>query len=212
MAPAWSHRAHSSALVSSSGKRGARTVGKDQGSGRSTSGAAAARAIDGRALESQIANAGDPEQCCTELSRIFGVRPDEIALLRLENELLRFLFPRELATGGAIPLSHPTAVAAQTAVARKAVLFNAFTKVEHASIFERIKLHEENGEELRPATIHKLMSAPVVDKADNVLGVLQICRKGFDPASAGPDFTIHDLQKLEFATRALAQLGFMREG
>ena len=120
-------------------------------------------------------------------------------------------FPRELATAGAIPLSNPSAVAAQTAVARKAVLFNTFTKVNHASMFENIKLNQENGEELRPATIHKLMSAPVVDKAEKVLGVLQICRKGFDPSSAGPDFTIHDLHKLEVVTKTLARLRFMRE-
>jgi len=184
-------------------------MGDNQSSGWSRSAAAAAPAIDRRALENQIGKAGDPEQCCTELSRIFGVRPDEIGLLRLENGLLRFLFPRELASGGAIPLSHPTAVAAQTAVARKAVLFNTFTKVKHANIFESIKLHVEEDEGFRPATIHKLMSAPVVDKAEKVLGVLQICRKGFDPASAGPDFTIQDLQKLEFVTKAIAQLGFM---
>ena len=82
----------------------------NQSSGR-RSATTAALAIDGVALESQLMNAADPEQCCTELSRIFGVRPDEIGLLRLEDELLRFLFPRELATAGAIPLSNPTAVA-----------------------------------------------------------------------------------------------------
>jgi hypothetical protein len=185
-------------------------VGKgSQNSGPETLAAATAPAIEKEGLDSQLLNAEDPEQCCTELSRIFGVRRDEIGLLRLENELLRFLFPRELTTAGTIPLSSPTAVAAQTAVARKAVLFNTFSKVKHASTFEKIKLNRENGEELRPATIHKLMSAPVIDKSDRVLGVLQICRKGFDPGSAGPDFTIGDLQKLEFVTQALAQLGFM---
>jgi len=180
--------------------------------GRTTSAAATARAIDGKALENQLLNAGDdPEQCCAELSRIFGVQPDEIGLLHLEDGLLRFLFPRELASGGPIPLSS-SAVAAQTAVARKAVLFNTFTKVKHASSFESIVLNSENREEPRPTTIHKLMSAPVVDKGEKVLGVLQISRKGLDPNSAGPDFTQDDLQKLEFVTKALAQLGFMRQG
>ena len=36
---------------------------------------------------------GSPEQCRAELSKIFGVKPDEVALLRLEKGLLRFLFP-----------------------------------------------------------------------------------------------------------------------
>ena len=30
-----------------------------------------------------------------------------------------------------------------------------------------------------------------------MLGVIQICHKGFDLASAGPDFTLDDLQQLE---------------
>jgi hypothetical protein len=186
------------------------TVGKgSQRSGPEMS-ATTAPAIEKGALDTQLLNAENPEQCCTELSRIFGVRRDEIGLLRLENELLRFLFPRELATAATIPLSSNTAVAAQTAVARKAVLFNTFRKVKHASTFEKIKLKREHGEERLPSTIHKLMSAPVIDKSDSVLGVLQICRKGFDPGSAGPDFTVGDLQKLELVTQALAQLGFMR--
>ena len=43
-----------------------------------------------------------------------------------------------------------------------------------------------------------------------MLGVIQICHKGFDLASAGPDFTLDDLQRLELAAKALAQIGFMR--
>jgi len=187
-------------------------MGKDnQTSGQDTSAAGAAPALDRGALENQLMNAGGPEQCCTELSRIFRVRPNEVALLRLENGLLRFIFPGELATAGSIPISSSSAVAAHTAVTRKVELFNNFTRVKHASIFESVKPSEENGEEFRPATIHKLMSAPVLDKADKVLGVVQICHKGFDLASAGPDFTLDDLQKLEFVTQALAQLQFMRQ-
>ena len=136
------------------------------------------------------------------------MRPNEVALLRLESGLLRFLFPTELSTAGSIPISSSSAVAAHTAVTKKVELFNNFTTVKHASIFESIK-PSGDGEELRPATIHKLMSAPVLDKVDNVLGVVQVCHKGFDLASAGPDFTLDDLQKLELAAKALAQVGFM---
>jgi hypothetical protein len=185
-------------------------MGKDdQFSGQGTSATGAASALDRAALESQLMNAGGPEQCCTELSRVFRVRPNEVALLRLESGLLRFLFPSELSTAGSIPISSSSAVAAHTAVTKKVELFNNFTRVKHASIFESIKPSGEDGEELRPATIHKLMSAPVLDKADNVLGVVQVCHKGFDLASAGPDFTLDDLQKLELAAKALARVGFM---
>jgi hypothetical protein len=71
----------------------------------------------------------------------------------LENGLLRFLFPCELAIAGSILLSSSSAVAAQTAVGGKAVLFNNFTKVKHASIFESIKPNGENGEELCPVRL-----------------------------------------------------------
>ena len=67
------------------------------------------------------------------------MRPDEVALLRLENGLLKFLFPTELTTAGSIPISSSTAVAAHTAVTKKVELFNNFTRVKHASIFETIK-------------------------------------------------------------------------
>ena len=180
-------------------------------SGQHTSGAAAAApSLAQGALERQFAQAGTPERCCTELSKIFAVRPNEVALLRLENGLLKFLFPGELATAGAIPISSSTAIAAHTAATRKVELFNNFTTVKHASIFESIKPSGENSEELHPATIQKLMSAPVLDVGGNVLGVIQVCHKGFDLASAGPDFSLDDLQQLELAAKALSHVGFMR--
>ena len=180
--------------------------------GKSASGAAAAPARDRAAVERRLAQASTPDQCCVELSKIFGVRPNEVALLRLENGLLKFLCPFELSTAGSIPISSSSAVAAHTVVTKKIELFNNFTRVKHASIFESIKPGGEvndNGE-LRPATIHKLMSAPVLDKAQKVLGVLQICHKGFDQASAGPDFTLDDLQQLELAAKALSKSSFMK--
>jgi hypothetical protein len=186
---------------------------RDKGaSGQGASGAASAPARDRSAMEHRLAQAPTPDQCCVELSKIFGVRANEVALLRLENGLLKFLCPFELSTAGSIPISSSTAVAAHTAVTKKIELFNNFTRVKHASIFESIKPGGEvndNGE-LRPATIHKLMSAPVLDKSGKVLGVIQICHKGFDLASAGPDFTLDDLQQLELAAKALSKSSFMK--
>jgi hypothetical protein len=187
-------------------------------SGKGASGAGAAPARDRDAVERKLAQAGNPDQCCVELSRIFGVRPNEVALLRLENGLLKFLCPFELTTAGSIPISSSSAVAAHTAVTKKIELFNNFTRVKHASIFESIKPggekgdSEDGGGELRPATIHKLMSAPILDKAERVLGVIQVCHKGFDLASAGPDFTLDDLQQLEVAAKALSKIAFMQAG
>jgi hypothetical protein len=183
----------------------------NQGSGRNSSGAAAAPARDRATLAQRFAQAGTPVQCCVELSKFFGVRPDEVALLRLENGLLKFLSPVELSTAGTIPISSSTAVAAHTAVTKKIELFNNFTRIKHASIFESIKpVGEKEGEDLRPATIYKLMSAPVLDKLESVLGVIQISHKGFDLASSGPDFTLDDLQELELAAKALSTCAFMK--
>ena len=184
-------------------------------SGQATSGtpgAAAGRALDRAGLERQLVNSGNPDQCCVELSRIFGVRPNEVALLRLENGLLKFLSPEELTAAGTIPISSSTAVAAHTAVTKKVELFNNFTRVKHASIFESIKPNAEKDEQLHPATIHKLMSAPVLDGGDKVLGVIQVSHKGFDLASSGPDFTLDDLQRLELVAKVMAKVKFMHEG
>jgi hypothetical protein len=180
-----------------------------QSSGQGPSGAAAAPARSREEWEQKLARAGTPEQCCIELAKVFGVRPNEVALLRLENGLLKFLCPSELSTAGSIPISSSTAVAAHTAVTKKTELFNNFTRVKHASIFESIKPGGEKAQELHPATIHKLMSAPIVDKTDRVLGVVQICHKGFDLASSGPDFTLDDLQQLESVAKALCSSPFM---
>ncbi len=128
-----------------------------------------------------------------------------MALLRLENGLLKFLFPEELTTAGTIPISSSTAVAAHTAVTKKVELFNNFTRVKHASIFESIKPNAEKDEQLHPATIYKLMSAPVLDGGDKVLGVIQVSHKGFDLASSGPDFTLDDLQRLELVAKRYGQ-------
>jgi GAF domain len=187
------------------------SVHKDKGvSGEDGSGAATAPTRDLGALERRLAQASTPDQCCVELSKIFGVRPNEVALLRLENGLLKFLCPSELTTAGSIPISSSSAVAAHTVVTKKTELFNNFTRVKHASIFESIKPSADEGEELHPATIHKLMSAPVLDKAETVLGVVQICHKGFDLVSAGPDFTPDDLEQLERVARALSGRVFMQ--
>lgn len=188
-------------------------MGRDnQSSDKNSSGTAAAPALDRGAMEQRLAQADTPDQCCVELAKIFGVHPNEVGLLRLEKGLLKFLCPIELATAGSIPITSSTAVAAHTAVTKKTELFNNFTRVKHASIFESVKPNQEKVEDegIRPATIHKLMSAPVLDKSDKVLGVVQVCRKGFDLISAGPDFTLDDLQQLEVAAKSLSTCTFMQ--
>lgn len=149
---------------------------------------------------------------CSVLANMFHVQPTEVALLRLDRGLLRFIFPDELTTAGSIPISS-SSIAAHTAISKKSEIFNNFARVKHASIFETIKLGANEGVDTsEPLPIQKLMSAPVVDEASKVLGVIQISRKGSDAAYAGADFSREDLHELELAAGILAASTVMREG
>jgi hypothetical protein len=139
---------------------------------------------------------------CMVLAKIFQVQYTEVALLRLEKGALRFVFPEHLRTTGSIPLSGK-AVAAHTALSKKAEIFNNFARVKHASIFETIKPELGNSEEAAPAPIQKLMSVPVMDRSSKVVGVIQISRKGLDPKYA-QDFSRDDLHDLEIAAGLIA--------
>src|ERR1700756_2616633 len=139
---------------------------------------------------------------CMVLAKIFRVQYTEVALLRLEGGLLRFIFPEHLRTTGAIPISSK-AVAAHTALSKKAEIFNNFARVKHASIFETIKpVGVEAEEPAQPAPIQKLMSVPILDQQSTVLGVIQISRKGVDPRFT-QDFSREDLHDLEIAAGVL---------
>jgi len=172
--------------------------------------AAPARASN-TSVEHVLSQSATAQQFCAALAKLFGVRPTEVALMRLQKGLLSFLYPEQLKTAGSIPVSSSSAVASHTASTKKTELFNAFVKVKHASIFESVKLiQSEDSDPTVQNTIQKLMSAPVLDAQRKVLGVIQVCRKGYDPANAGPDFTPEDLQQLELAAKVLSNLPFIK--
>jgi GAF domain-containing protein len=143
-----------------------------------------------------------PESICACVANIFHVEGTEVALLELSGSLLNFVYPAELKTAGAIPLSS-LAVAARTAREKHAELFNSFTQVKHFSIFELVKLGRTG---LDAQVIQKLMSVPVFGRGGEVLGVIQVCRKAPRPAAAGPDFTPDDLRKLESVALIVGKL------
>ncbi len=142
-----------------------------------------------------------PASICACAARMFEVRQTEVALLELRGTLLNFLYPNELRTAGAIPLSS-SAVAARTAQTKRAELFNGFPRVKHFSIFELVKLGDAG---LDDQVIQKLMSAPILAPNREVIGVIQISRKAPRPEVAGPDFTPEDLRKLESVARFLGK-------
>jgi hypothetical protein len=143
-----------------------------------------------------------PESICANVAKVFHVKETEVALLELSGSLLNFVYPPELKTMGAILLSS-SAVAARTARNREAELFNSFAQVNHFSIFELVKLGDKG---LDAQTIQKLMSVPVPGPNGDVIGVVQVSRKGPRAAVAGPDFTAADLRKLESVARSVGKL------
>src|ERR1700730_15257310 len=154
-------------------------------------------------LESILGEGVSALDLCKVLAKIFRVQHNEVALLRLEGGLLHFVFPEYLRTSGAIPLSSK-AVAAHTALSKKAEIFNNFARVKHASIFETVKPSSSSSDEtVPPAPIQKLMSVPIMDRDSLVVGVIQISRKGLDPKHA-QDFSREDLHDLELAAGLLA--------
>jgi len=155
-------------------------------------------------LGSVLSEGVTPLDVSMVLAKVFRVQYAEVALLRLEGGLLKFIFPEHLRTTGAIPISSK-AVAAHTALSKKAEIFNNFARVKHASIFETIKPVGVEAEEeaVMPAPIQKLMSVPILDRHLTVLGVIQISRKGLDPRFT-QDFSREDLHDLELAAGVLA--------
>jgi GAF domain-containing protein len=137
------------------------------------------------------------------LAKIFRVQYTEVALLRVEGGLLRFVFPEYLRTTGSIPLNGK-AVASHTALSKKAEIFNNFARVKHASIFETIKSDGDSSDEpAAPSPIQKLMSVPIMDRDSAVVGVIQISRKALD-AKFARDFSREYLHDLELAAGLLA--------
>lgn len=159
-------------------------------------------------LASVLGTGATPEIVCPILAEVFGVQSTEVALLRLEQNLLRFLYPQFLRTTGAIPISS-SAVAAHTALSKTAEIFNNFALVKHARIFENIRPPAAGASD-QPALspIQKLMSAPIVGPDRIVVGVIQVSHKGPEPRST-LDFTRANLRDLEFAAQLLAMAFFL---
>jgi len=155
------------------------------------------------ALGSIMGDGVSPLDACMVLAKIFRVQYTEVALLKLDKGLLRFVFPEHLRTTGAIPVSS-SAVAAHTALSKKAEIFNNFARIKHASIFETVKpAGSDSDGAVQPVPIQKLMSVPIMDRSCNVVGVVQISRKGLD-ARFAQDFSREDLHDLELAAGVLA--------
>jgi len=182
--------------MSSSGSTGAKTAKAELGE-----------------LEAMIAESPTTDNVCRKLAKILKVRRTEIAVLRIEKGSLRFIYPAELRSAGVLPLTG-SAVAARTAATKTPLLSNNFMRVKHVSLFEAVKVttgdEEEKAAEQMP--IQKIMSVPVISQDGNVVGVVQVSRKGLDASLSGADFTSEDMKQLELAAEIIARMPFMKEG
>jgi len=160
----------------------------------------------GRVVDTLAKDPSPPDS--TALARVaeqvakgIGVKPDEVAILAVieKGKFLRFILPEKLQAVGTIPLTSTGALAARTVREKRGEVVNNFTAARHASVFEGVPLGRRHSE-----FIHKIMSAPIIFEGQ-VIGVVQISRKGRTPDEAGSDFTPKDLRELNSATGVLGR-------
>jgi len=137
-----------------------------------------------------------------KIAKNLGVRNDEVGILAVSTRWrhLHFLVPEALKKVGFIPLSSNSALAARTARDSRPEIENNFAAARHATVFEGVKITGEAAE-----AIQKMISAPILLDG-KVIGVIQISRKGANPASAGPDFTADELGKILALCKPLGKI------
>jgi len=155
-------------------------------------------------LATRAAGEGRIELVVQAVHKAFNVKTTEVALFTLDKEtqVLCFLWPLKLRSSGFVPLSSSDSLAAQTARDNRPYVNNRFASAMHASIFESIRLGDDQSD--KPAPIQKIISAPLSIEGE-VKGVIQVCRKGSDPAKTGPNFNIDELNALAEIAKSIAR-------
>src|SRR6266436_2321990 len=137
-----------------------------------------------------------------KIAKNLGVKHDEVAILAVSTRWrhLHFLVPEALKNVGFVPLSSNSALAARTARESRPEIENNFTATRHATVFESVKVASNSA-----GAIQKMVSAPILLDG-NVIGVIQVSRKGANPHSAGPDFTAQDLGNILALCKPLGKM------
>lgn len=143
------------------------------------------------------------ETAINAIALAHGVTAGEVALLLADEkgQALRFHWPRGLQSSGSIPFSSKESLAARTFRDSSGTINNRFSSTRHSSIFEAVPLKEQGGKAL---PIQKIISVPL-RRGEECLGVLQICRKAADAATAGPDFTREELRGVAMISQVVAR-------
>ena len=132
------------------------------------------------------------EKVAATIGKMHSVESDEVAILELRSgsKALTFILPQKLRSVGSIPLTSAHSLAARTARERRSDIVNNFAQSRHASVFEGVPLGRPQG-----VFIQKLVSVPIL-RDEDVLGVVQISRKGESSQDCGPDFRPSDIKSL----------------
>lgn len=138
----------------------------------------------------------------TTLSKAFGLNPDELAILMIspDREMLRFVYPPDLAKGGSntFPVTVPS-LAGRVAETGSSILNNDVRDVPHLAFYERVPI-----EGTEPIQIQKLLVVAVRGPDDRPQAVIEMSRRGATPEEAGPDFRPEDQEFLERLAAAVA--------
>jgi len=136
---------------------------------------------------------GALDDLARQIAQSFKTRRGEVAILRLsaDGTALSFVYPLKLVYIGAIPLTTTHSLATKTIRDKKGEIVNKFSAYKHPTVFESVKLSEED----KAAPIQKIISSPMIVDG-KVVGVIQVSRKARRGESAGPDFTSRDLAEL----------------
>ncbi len=123
-----------------------------------------------------------------------GICAECVAILLLKDagKVLRFAHPPELYKGQSnfFPVNRNN-IAGQVVLSERGNIENNLTRVPHFGIYEQAKVKGK-----APKPIQKMVTAPLITPDKNILGAIQISKRGQTPQEAGPDFAPADLGKL----------------
>ncbi len=165
-----------------------------------------------RELESlgKLAETTSPQEIFTKavktiasfLAERFAVSQAEIALLLLRpnQKVLRFAHPLEHFKGqtNLIPVNSP-GIATSVVRSARGVIYNDMSQVAHLDIYEWIPTGRE-----KPKEIQKMIAAPLTLGGGEVIGLVEVSRKGKTPQEAGSNFTPEELTQLTQIGAAVA--------
>ncbi len=142
------------------------------------------------------------DRLAAQIARAFQARRAEVAILRLSTGggLIRFFYPVRLANIGVLPTTAVRSLAVKNIREKKGEIVNNFPVNRHPTVFEAVDLSKED----KATPIQKIVSAPMIVEGE-VVGLIQVSRKGKPGESVGPDFTPRDLTELTKAGTILGK-------